>query len=30
MKSVATRRFWKLYRAVPLDVQRLAIKNYRL
>ena len=30
MKSVATRRFWELFRALPVDVQHLAVKNYRL
>jgi hypothetical protein len=30
MKSVATRRFWTLFRALPRDVQNLAIKNYNL
>ena len=30
MKSVATRRFWDLFHALPTDVQRLAVKNYRL
>jgi hypothetical protein len=30
MKSVATRRFWELFHALPVDVQKLAVKNYRL
>lgn len=30
MNSVATRRFWDLFYALPEDVQRLAIKNYHL
>lgn len=30
MKSVATRRFWELFQALPSDVQRLAVKNYHL
>jgi hypothetical protein len=30
MKSVATRRFWELFDALPVDVQKLAVKNYRL
>jgi hypothetical protein len=30
VKSVATRRFWELFGALPSDVQQLAIKNYRL
>ena len=30
MKSVATRRFWELFRALPVDVQKLTVKNYRL
>jgi hypothetical protein len=30
VNSVATRRFWKLFRELPADVQKLAIKNYRL
>ena len=28
--SVATRRFWDLFQALPPDIQRLAVKNYRL
>jgi len=28
--SLATRRFWTLYHALPNEVQELAIKNYRL
>ena len=30
MNSVATRRFWALFQALPDDVQQLAVKNYRL
>ena len=30
MKSVATRRFWALFQALPSDVQSLAVKNYHL
>ena len=30
MKSVATRRFWTLFQALPTEVQNLAVKNYRL
>jgi hypothetical protein len=30
VKSLATRRFWKLFHELPVDVQRLAIKNYHL
>jgi hypothetical protein len=30
VNSVATRRFWALFHALPDDVQQLAIKNYRL
>ena len=30
MKSVATRRFWVLFEALPADVQQLAVKNYEL
>jgi hypothetical protein len=30
MKSVATRRFWKLFRALPPEIQKLAVKNYQL
>ena len=28
--SVATRRFWDLFQALPPEVQNLAVKNYRL
>jgi hypothetical protein len=28
--SVATRRFWELFRALPVEVQKLAVKNYHL
>ena len=30
MKSVATRRFWDLFQALPSEVQDLAVKNYHL
>jgi hypothetical protein len=30
MTSRATRRFWKLYQELPENIQRLAVKNYRL
>jgi hypothetical protein len=30
VKSVATRRFWELFQALPTEVQRLAVKNYQL
>jgi hypothetical protein len=30
MKSVATRRFWVLFHALPREVQHLATKNYEL
>lgn len=30
MKSKATSRFWKLYSQLPVHIQRLAVKNYRL
>jgi hypothetical protein len=30
MKSHATPRFWRLFHDLPLDVQRLAVKNFRL
>lgn len=30
MKSVATRRFWELFRALPGEVRELALKNYHL
>lgn len=30
MKSVATRRFWALFQALPSDVRELAIRNYHL
>jgi len=30
VKSVATRRFWDLFLALPADIQDLAAKNYRL
>lgn len=30
MNSLATRRFWALFHALPREVQQLAIKNYRL
>jgi hypothetical protein len=30
VKSVATRRFWELFQALPPEVQNLAVKNYHL
>jgi len=30
VKSVATRRFWDLFQALPRDIQELAVKNYLL
>ena len=30
MNSVATRRFWELFHALPADIQKLAVKNYHL
>jgi len=30
MKSRATPRFWRLFHDLPADVQRLAVKNFRL
>jgi hypothetical protein len=30
VKSIATRRFWDLFQALPSDVQNLAVKNYYL
>ena len=30
VRSVATRRFWTLFHALPLSVQKLAAKNYGL
>jgi hypothetical protein len=30
MKHSASPRFWKLYAALPLEVQTVATKNYRL
>ena len=30
MNSVATRRFWDLFHALPAEIQTLAIKNYHL
>jgi len=30
VNSIATRRFWALFQALPDDVQQLAVKNYRL
>ncbi len=30
MKSVATRRFWNLFHALPSGIQELAVKNYLL
>ena len=28
--SLATRRFWHLFETLPSDVQKMAVKNYRL
>jgi hypothetical protein len=30
VKSLATRRFWKLFQSLPPEIQELAVKNYRL
>ena len=30
VKSVATRRFWELFQALPSEVQDLAVRNYHL
>jgi len=30
VNSVATRRFWDLFHALPRDIQKVAVKNYRL
>jgi hypothetical protein len=30
VKSIATRRFWDLFYALPADIQKLAAKNYDL
>jgi len=30
VKSIATRRFWELFQALPSEGQDLAVKNYRL
>ena len=30
MNSVATRRFWDLFKALPAEIQKLAVKNYHL
>jgi hypothetical protein len=30
VRSVATRRFWELFQALPSEVQNLAVKNYHL
>jgi len=30
VRSVATRRFWGLFLSLPLEIQKLATKNYRL
>jgi hypothetical protein len=30
MRSQATPRFWQLFKDLPTEVQRLAVKNYRL
>src|ERR1035441_3363764 len=29
-KSIATRRFWELFQALPSEVQNLAVKNHHL
>jgi len=30
VNSVATRRFWDLFSALPVEIQKLAVKNYHL
>jgi hypothetical protein len=30
MKSSASSKFWKAYKELPIDIQRLAVKQYRL
>jgi len=30
VRSLASSKFWRLYRELPPDIQRLADKNYRL
>ena len=30
MRSQAAPRFWRLFQDLPEDIQRLAVKNYRL
>jgi hypothetical protein len=30
VRSVATRRFWNLFYALPSDIQSLTVKNYKL
>jgi hypothetical protein len=30
VKSIATRRFWELFQALPSEVQDLAVKDYHL
>jgi len=30
VNSVATRRFWELFRALPAEIQKLAVKDYHL
>ena len=30
MNSIATRRFWEQFQALPVEVQNLATKNYHL
>ena len=30
MNSVATRHFWRLFHALPSDIQELAVRNYHL
>jgi len=30
MRSQASPRFWRLFKTLPADIQRLAVKNYHL
>ncbi len=30
VRSIATRRFWDLFNGLPPEIQKLAIKNYKL
>ncbi len=30
VKSIASRRFWELFHALPPEIRELAVKNYRL